>query len=134
MALGECLSLVAILGKICICWRYFLDLATIIGLIATFGLVFGAIIMGGPIVIFIDIPSILIVLGGTVGCTLIHYPFKEIASALNVGKKTFLFKETPITTFTALLVEFAMKARKGGILALQGQWTRLKTIFLKRPF
>lgn len=109
-----------------------MDLATIIGLIATFGLVFGAIIMGGPLVIFIDVPSILIVLGGTVGCTLIHYPFKEIASALNVGKKTILFKEPLITTFTASLVEFAMKARKEGILALQGAIDTVEDDFLKK--
>jgi len=109
-----------------------LDLATIIGLLATFGLVLWAILMGGPLTIFIDIPSVLIVFGGTVGCTLIHYPFKDVASALNVGKKTILFQEMQINALIVQLMEYANKARKEGILALQGAMEEVKDDFLKK--
>jgi chemotaxis protein MotA len=88
--------------------------------------------MGGPLTIFIDIPSILIVFGGTTGCTLIHYPFKEIASALNVGKKTVLFQEMPINSLITQLMEYANKARKEGILALQGAMEKVDDDFLKK--
>jgi chemotaxis protein MotA len=109
-----------------------LDLATIIGLLATFGLVLWAIMMGGPITIFIDIPSVLIVFGGTIGCTLIHYPFKDIASALNVGKKTVFVQELPINALISQLMEYANKARKEGILALQGAMEKVEDDFLKK--
>lgn len=88
--------------------------------------------MGGPLTIFVDIPSILIVFGGTIGCTLIHYPFKEIASALNVGKKTVLFQEMPINSLITQLMEYANKARKEGILALQGAMEKVDDDFLKK--
>lgn len=91
-----------------------------------------AITMGGPLTIFIDIPSVLIVFGGTIGCTLIHYPFKEIASALNVGKKTILFKELPINDLIGQLMGFANKARKEGILALQGAMESVDDDFLRK--
>jgi chemotaxis protein MotA len=109
-----------------------LDLATIIGLFATFGLVLWAIMMGGPITIFIDIPSVLIVFGGTIGCTLIHYPFKDIASALNVGKKTIFVQDLPISALITQLMEYANKARKEGILALQGAMEKVEDDFLKK--
>lgn len=109
-----------------------MDLATIIGISATFGLVLWAIMMGGPLTIFIDIPSVLIVFGGTVGCTLIHYPFKEIASALNVGKKTILFQEIEVNSLITQLMEYANKARKEGILALQGAMEAVEDDFLKK--
>lgn len=109
-----------------------MDLATIIGLLATFGLVLWAIMMGGPITIFIDIPSVLIVFGGTIGCTLIHYPFKDIASALNVGKKTVFVQELPINALITQLMEYANKARKEGILALQGAMEKVEDDFLKK--
>jgi chemotaxis protein MotA len=109
-----------------------LDLATIIGLLATFGLVLGAIMIGSPITVFIDIPSVLIVFGGTLGCTLIHYPFKDIASALNVGKKTVFVQEMPINALITQLMEYANKARKEGILALQGAMEKVEDDFLKK--
>lgn len=109
-----------------------MDLATIIGLFITFGLVLGAIMMGSPLSIFIDIPSVLIVFGGTIGCTLIHYPFKEIASAINVGKKTIFVQEMQINTLITQLMEYANKARKEGILALQGAMESVEDEFLKK--
>lgn len=109
-----------------------MDLATIIGLLATFGLVIAAIMIGSPITVFIDIPSVLIVFGGTMGCTLIHYPFKEIASALNVGKKTIFVQEMPINALITQLMEYANKARKEGILALQGAMEKVEDDFLKK--
>ncbi len=109
-----------------------MDLATIIGLLATFGLVLWAIMMGGPLTIFIDIPSVLIVFGGTIGCTLIHYPFKEIASAVGVGKKAVFVQEMAINALITQLMEYANKARKEGILALQGAMEAVQDDFLKK--
>ena len=109
-----------------------MDLATIIGLLATFGLVLWAIMMGGPLTIFIDVPSVLIVFGGTIGCTLIHYPFKEIASAVAVGKKAVFVQEMAINALITQLMEYANKARKEGILALQGAMEAVQDDFLKK--
>ena len=56
-----------------------MDIATIVGIISAFGIVVVAILMGG-LGLFIDIPSFLIVVGGTLGATMIQYPFDKTKS------------------------------------------------------
>lgn len=109
-----------------------MDLSTIIGIGAAFGLMLMAILQGGPLTIFINIPSIMIVFGGTFGNTLVHYPFGDVFDALNVAKKTFLHKEVSVNSLIIQLMEFANKARKEGILALQGAMEDVDDEFLKK--
>lgn len=109
-----------------------MDLSTIIGICAAFGLMLMAILQGGPLTIFINVPSILIVVGGTIGNTLVHYPFGDVFEALNVAKKTILHKEMPINALIEQLMDFANKARKEGILALQSSMESVEDDFLKK--
>ncbi|MCP3889960.1 MAG: motility protein A [Desulfobulbaceae bacterium] len=109
-----------------------MDLSTVIGIGAAFGLMLMAILQGGPLSIFINVPSLLIVFGGTFGNTLVHYPFGDVFDALNVAKKTFLHKEMSTNDLIAQLMEFANKARKEGILALQGAMESVDDEFLKK--
>jgi chemotaxis protein MotA len=109
-----------------------LDLSTIIGIGAAFGLMLMAILQGGPLSIFFNVPSLLIVVGGTIGNTLVHYPFGDVFDAFNVAKKTFRYKEMSINNLIAQLMEFANKARKEGILALQGAMENVDDEFLKK--
>jgi chemotaxis protein MotA len=96
-----------------------MDLSTILGIAAAFGLMIIAIAQGGGIVLFVDIPSMVIVFGGTVGATLVHYPFSEVFGTVSIVKKAFLYKKTSATERIEQLIRFAGKARKEGILSLQ---------------
>lgn len=107
-----------------------MDLSTIIGIAVAFGLMLMAILQGGPLSIFINTPSLMIVFGGTAGVTLVHYPFADVMEAINVAKKTILYKETSINAMIEKLMEFANKARKEGILALQGAMEDVNDDFL----
>ena len=53
-----------------------MDIATIIGLLAAFGLMLLGILQGGSLMIFIDIASLVIVVGGTIGTVLVHFPLE----------------------------------------------------------
>ena len=66
-----------------------MDIATIIGIIAAFGLMLMAILQGGGIGMFIDVASILIVFGGTAGVALVNFPLQDVLRAVNVVKKAF---------------------------------------------
>ena len=110
----------------------FLDLSTIIGIGAAFGLMLMAILQGGPLTIFINVPALLIVGGGTIGNTLVHYPFGDVFDAFNVAKKTFRYQQMSINNLISQLMEFANKARKEGILALQGAMENVDDEFLKK--
>ena len=107
-----------------------MDLSTIIGMAAAFGLMIMAILQGGPLTIFLDVASAMIVIGGTVGVAFVHYPFSEIFGSANVAKKTFLHKDTSLNNLIVQLMEFANKARKEGILSLQGAMEGVEDEFL----
>ena len=96
-----------------------LDLATVVGLVAAFGLVLAAIFQGVSPGGFIDIPSLLIVLGGTFGLVIACYSFKK----LKIGGKqvvgAFMSNSLPPKTVAMQLLGIADQARKGGILSLQ---------------
>ena len=51
-----------------------MDITTLVGIIVAGGLVIAAILLGGPAQWFINYPSLMIVLGGTIGATLLNYP------------------------------------------------------------
>jgi len=98
-----------------------MDLATIIGTILAFSLVIMAIIMGGTLDAFINLPSLLIVVGGTIGATAINYPLKDILKVIKVVKNAIFCKDS--VNFSELISNFlkmADKARREGILSLEG--------------
>ncbi len=107
-----------------------MDIGTIIGILLAFGLMLMAILSGGGVGMFIDTPSIMIVFGGTSGVALINFPIKDVMGAFNVAKKTFLIKELHIQQLLEQLMEFANKARKEGILSLQGSIDTIDNEFL----
>jgi len=95
------------------------DIATVAGLVTGFTLVFLAILSSGSVNLFIDIPSMMIVGGGTIAATLTCFPIKTVFSVMGVIKKTLLHKlETPPDVI-ATVVKYAEKARKEGMLALE---------------
>ena len=108
-----------------------MDLASFIGLIVGVAFVMIAIMTGGNIALFINLPSIMIVGGGTIGSTLINYPLSEVLGVFKVVKKAFLHKEESPLGIIDDLVKFAETARREGILSLEQKATTLDDEFLK---
>ncbi len=109
-----------------------MDLSTIVGIVVSFALMIIAIMIGGPLSIFINIPSLVVVVGGTVGATLVHYPFGEFFRALSIVKKAFFHKSQSAQQLVGQLIDFAGKARKEGILALQSVMDEVEDPFFKK--
>lgn len=107
-----------------------MDIGTLIGLALACGLMLMAILQGGPLGIFINVPSGLIVFGGTIGVALVHYPLSDILGAFAIAKKTVLNKDEDPYGLIVQLMEFANKARKEGILSLQGMMDGIEDDFL----
>lgn len=107
-----------------------MDIATILGIVISFALMIWAILMGGPLSIFIDVPSIAIVFGGTAGVILINYPLADVIGTIAIIKKTVLIKEADTNKLIVQMMEFANKARKGGILSLQDQIDSIEDTFM----
>ncbi len=109
-----------------------MDIATIVGIISAFGLVLAAIAMGGGIILFVNFPSLMIVVGGTMGATMIAYPLKEVLSVISVVKNVFFSKLSSTKRLIAEFVEFSNKARREGILSLESEIKQVSEEFLKK--
>jgi len=110
-----------------------MDLATLIGIVSAFGLVIIAILMGGSLTIFVSPPSLMIVVGGTLGTTLINYPLKEMLGAINVVKNAFFAGGGPDSEeVIKKFVELSSKARREGILALESDVREITDEFMKK--
>ncbi|MCP4716314.1 MAG: motility protein A [Deltaproteobacteria bacterium] len=107
-----------------------MDIATIVGVVTGFGLMFAAILMGGGLGWFINYPSLMIVIGGTIGVTLINFPLGAVLGVMGVLKNALFHKESSTAEIIKNLVEFSRVARREGILALQALTKDLDEPFL----
>lgn len=105
-----------------------MDIATLIGLVAAFGLVLFAI--GSGIPSFIDPPSIMIVVGGTFGVILVAYPLNTVIGLFGIIIKTFMYKTESGPEVIAALVELSQVVRKDGILALESKVGDIENQFM----
>ncbi|MCK4546793.1 MAG: MotA/TolQ/ExbB proton channel family protein [Candidatus Eisenbacteria sp.] len=108
-----------------------MDLATVIGIVAGFGLLVVSILMGGSLGTFINFPSMMIVIGGTIAATLINYPMSDFLSVMKVVKNAFSRKVTTPEETIRTLVGFAEKARRDGLLALEQDLKQVDDTFLR---
>ncbi|ARU58672.1 flagellar motor protein PomA [Oleiphilus messinensis] len=98
-----------------------MDLATLIGLVGGIAIVVMAMLLGGSIGMFVDVPSILIVLVGSLLVALMKFSLGQFLGAGKVAVKAFMFKLQSPEELIESVVELAETARKGGLLSLEGK-------------
>ena len=96
-----------------------MDLGTVIGIVLSFGLVVSAILTGSSLLIFISVPSFLIVIGGTIGAALVNYPMNYVIGVIGVIKNTFFSSLDSPTDIIERFKDYANRARREGILSLE---------------
>ncbi|MDJ0870815.1 MAG: flagellar motor protein PomA [Gammaproteobacteria bacterium] len=107
-----------------------MDLATLLGLISGIGVIVGAIAVGGSLMLFVNPPSVIIVLGGTVAATLIKFPLGTFLNAFKVAMRAFRSKADDPNVLIKEALELSQVARKSGLLALENQ--TISNPFLKQ--
>jgi chemotaxis protein MotA len=95
------------------------DLATLLGFIIANVIIAAAILTGGSILLFIDVPSILIVFGGTFGVSLMRLPIADFLRSFGVAGRAFVNKKVDPNVLIEEAVTLADMARKNGLLALE---------------
>lgn len=98
-----------------------MDIATLIGLLGGIGVIIGAIATGGNIMLFMNVPGLLIVVGGTFMVTLMQVSMKDFLSSFGIAMKAFFYKTDDAPSLIEEAVQLADVARKNGLLALEGQ-------------
>lgn len=107
-----------------------MDIGTLVGLLGAIAMVVMAMVLGGSIITFIDVPSILIVVVGTHFVVMMTYPLGEFLGAASSGMKTLMFKSPDYNELIEKVVELADLARKSGLLALEG--TEIPDPYMKK--
>ena len=108
-----------------------MDIATIIGLVAAWVLIVLAIATSGGFAGFLNIPSLIIVVGGTFAALLIAFPLPDFIAGLKAFMKAIKPNIPPFEEEVAYIVAIAQKARKDGILSLENE---LPEYFAHDPF
>lgn len=109
-----------------------MDLGTVIGIVLVLALLLGAMAMGVGVGAYIDIPSVLIVVGGSIGALMISFKPEQMKKFTKVFMKAIKPSEENVADLIKKLVEFATKARKDGILALEGEVNNEENEFLRK--
>ena len=96
-----------------------MDIATLVGILGAFGIVIAAMASGGDVGVFVNTPSMLIVMGGSVFVVLIKFTLGQFLGVGKIMGKAFMFKSVKIEDIIAETVDMADAARKGGLLSLE---------------
>ena len=99
-----------------------MDLASLIGMLGALGMIAGTMISSaGSLGPFIDVPSTLIVIGGTFFAVMWTAPLPVFLSQFGAIAKCFLPPVKKLDVMIMRMVELSAIARKDGMMALEGQ-------------
>ena len=98
-----------------------MDIASLIGLIGTLGMIAGAMISSGGLGPFIDTPSMLIVIGGTFFAVMYRSTLPMFLASFGALAKVFMPGAKKHDELVTRITELAGIARKDGMMALEGQ-------------
>jgi chemotaxis protein MotA len=110
-----------------------MDIGSLLGLVLSFGLIlFANKLEGGHINSLILPTAAMIVLGGTAGALVTQNPMNVTVRSLKSLITFFLNKKTDKTQLVEQIVDFAKRARREGILALEKELPELKDQFFAK--
>ncbi|MBK7141024.1 MAG: flagellar motor protein [bacterium] len=110
-----------------------MDLATLIGLILAFGAVVGSFVMeGGHLDAIFLFPPMLIVIGGTLGATIVTTSFGTVLQVPTYLRLAFFGHSHRLTESIDMIVRLAEKARREGILGLDAHIKDFRDPFFRK--
>ncbi|MBO1518448.1 flagellar motor protein PomA [Oceanisphaera pacifica] len=96
-----------------------MDLATIIGLVGGVAFVAMAMVLGGSLGMYADVPSFFIVFVGSLFVVMMKFNLGQFLGAAKIAAGAFFFKLEKPEALIERVVVLADSARKGGFLALE---------------
>jgi len=107
-----------------------MDLASLIGIISGVGLIISAIIVGGDVHNFLNIPGIMIVVGGTMAATLLTFQFNDVLTAFKSAYFVFTSPKQDSQDLINTMIKLGTISRRKGLLSLMD--VKTSSPFLKR--
>jgi chemotaxis protein MotA len=99
-----------------------MDVTTVFGMLMAVGLLLWSLSTGsGGLGLFIDVPSMVMVGGGTMAVTLVSFRASDLKGLIKVMVRTVLFKLPSAPQEIERIIAYANLARKEGLLALEAK-------------
>jgi chemotaxis protein MotA len=110
-----------------------MDIATLLGIVMGTGLVVWGMAQGGTgLGLFWNVPSLAIVVGGGTAAVMVCFPLPKVIGAMKVVKNAFFPQHSESTDIINIIVSFAEKARREGLLTLEEDAAALENDFLQK--
>lgn len=109
-----------------------MDLMSIIGMVLAVGFILFGILSSGKILTFVDIPSLLITVGGTVGALLLSSKGKNTKVLFKIFSLVFKENKSNNAELIMNFIEWSTKARKEGLLSLENTIESISDPFIKK--
>jgi len=110
-----------------------MDLGTTIGIVLCWLLIIIAIAAGGGAG-FLNIPAMMITVGGSIAATLTQFPLPKIMKTMAVVKKAFGGAGADKVEIVKTISDLAVRARRDGILALEDDIDKMDDEFMRKGF
>ena len=107
-----------------------MDLASLIGIISDIGLIVSAIILGGDVHHFMNLPGIMIVMGGTMAAILLTFQFRDVLTAFKSAYFVFTSPKWDSQELINTMIRLGTISRRKGLLSLMD--VKTNSPFLKR--
>jgi len=113
--------------------RKSLDKGSLLGLVLAIGGICGGLILeGGNLREIAQPTAAMIVLGGTLGATMLGQPFRVFLSAMRQLAHVLFETHTDAQAAIQQIIDFATKARKNGIVSLEKEAMAVPDPFLRK--
>jgi chemotaxis protein MotA len=109
-----------------------MDLATLGGLVITSLLIIGSIKIGGDLNVFWNLPSVLMVVLGSISIMFVCFPGSHVKNALAVVRKALFVEIRNPEQVLQLMREMSARARREGVLVLEDMASDQEDEFLKK--
>jgi len=96
-----------------------MDLGILFGLLGTWLLVFWSLLSGGSLAWYINVPSIILVVGASATVIFLAYPARDVKQILSITRRAVFYQGQSIEKLIDDMVHFAEIARRDGILSLE---------------
>lgn len=109
-----------------------MDLGLLFGFLGTWAIVCWAILTGGDFLVFIDMPSTILVMGGTFGIMFFAFPVGHLKKLAGICKRSLRPDNYSVEKLIEDMVSYAEVARRDGILSLENITKDIEDQFIVR--
>jgi len=109
-----------------------MDLGSIIGSVLMWAMLIGAMVLGVGLGPYWDTQSVMIVVGGSLGALMYGYKMDQFKLFVSLLGKSFKPETFNLPEIITKLVEYAQKARRDGILALESDVNNEENEFMRK--